>query len=340
MAMTTFTYCSRTIINSTRSTFQTRLLHTSPIHCAIKPGSGQIQQIFDRNVKRLQRNRAALSPESRDADYLKDEIAERMVDRLLDIKRKFSVILDMGCGSGHIIKSLDTGLVDHLIQCDMSENALMRDANIESLNPVPTTRKVVDEEKLLESFEENSLDAVMSSLSLHWVNDLPGTLIQVKHALKPDGVFIGSMFGGDTLYELRTSLQLAEMERKGGIAPHVSPMTDVRDVSSLLQRAGFALTTVDVDEIIVNYPTISELMRDLQTMGENNAISARTLGLSKDVLIAASAIYKEVYGNEDGTIPATFSIIYMIGWKPDESQPKPLERGSGKLSLKTIEKTE
>ncbi|KAJ3287452.1 NADH dehydrogenase [ubiquinone] 1 alpha subcomplex assembly factor 5 [Borealophlyctis nickersoniae] len=145
------------------------------------------------------------------------------------------------------------------------------------------------------------------------------------------------MFGGDTLYELRTSLQLAEIEREGGVSPHVSPMTDVKDIGSLLSRAGLTLTTVDVDEIIVNYPTIFELMEDLKAMGENNAIATRKPYLKRDTLAAAAAIYKEVYGNEDGSIPATFQVIYMIGWKPDPSQPKPARRGSGEVSLKTLE---
>jgi NADH dehydrogenase [ubiquinone] 1 alpha subcomplex assembly factor 5 len=150
-------------------------------------------------------------------------------------------------------------------------------------------------------------------------------LIQARRVLKPDGLFLGCLLGGDTLYELRTSLQLAQVEREGGISPHISPMTNVRDVGALLSRAGFNLTTVDVDEVCVSYPSMFELLEDLQGMGENNALIHRKSMIHRDTLLAASAIYKEVYGNkEEGSIPATFQVIYMIGWKPDPSQPKPL----------------
>ncbi|CAG8765069.1 33995_t:CDS:2, partial [Gigaspora margarita] len=171
---------------------------------------------------------------------------------------------------------------------------------------VEVERIVVDEESL--PFEENSLEAVISNLSLHWVNDLPGTMIQIQRSLKPDGVFIASMFSGDTLFELRTSMQLAELEREHGVSPRVSPMIDIRDVGSLLSRSGFTLTTIDVDDIIVNYPTMFELIIDLKAMGE------------------------KLHGNPDNTIPATF----QIGWKPDISQSKPKPRGSAKMSLKDV----
>jgi len=194
----------------------------------------------------------------------------------------------------------------------------------------------VDEEKLLDTIPRNSQEAIVSCLSLHWVNDLPGVLVQIKEALKPDGVFIGAVLGGDTLFELRTSLQLAELEREGGISPHVSPMADSRDMSNLMSRAGFTLLTVDVDEVSIGYPTMWELLDDLRDMGENNAIIGRRHLLHRDTLAAASAIYKELHGQEDGTVPATFQVIYLIGWKPAPQQPKPLERGSGETNLKDI----
>jgi len=161
-------------------------------------------------------------------------------------------------------------------------------------------------------------------------------LVQIKEALLPDGLFLGAMFGGDTLFELRTALQLAETDREGGISPHVSPMTDTKDISNLLGRAGFTLLTVDTDDVRVGYPSMWELIEDLQDMGEGNAIVGRRHFMHRDTLAAASAIYKELYGNEDGSIPATFQIIYMIGWKPSSSQPKPLERGSAKTNLKDV----
>jgi len=193
-----------------------------------------------------------------------------------------------------------------------------------------------DEEQLLDTINPNSQEAIVSCLSLHWVNDLPGVLIQIREALVPDGVFIGALFGGETLFELRTSLQLAEVEREGGISPHVSPMTDSRDMSNLMGRAGFTLLTVDVDEVKVTYPSMWELMDDLRDMGESNALIGRRPSIHRDTLLAASAIYKALHGNEDGTIPATFQVIFVIGWKPSSTQPKPLERGSAKSNLKDV----
>ncbi|CAG8498906.1 7239_t:CDS:10 [Ambispora leptoticha] len=289
--------------------------------------------VFNRDVKTRQRSRAAIDKEtSRQVDYLKDEVAQRIVDRILDVKRDFSTIVDLGSGCGHIAKFLDEDICKRLIMCDTSETALNRHTDQEY--EVEIERKVVDEEWL--PFEENSLEAVVSNLSLHWVNDLPvqkiligsfpehrSTFIQIRRSLKPDGVFIAA-----------TALQLAELEREGGISPRVSPMTDVRDLGSLLSRAGFTLTTVDIDEIVVNYPSMFELMLDLRAMGESNAVINRRLFLKRDTMIASAAIYKELYGNPEGTIPATFQIMYVIGWKPDISQPKPKPRGSAEVSLK------
>ncbi|KAL0077266.1 S-adenosyl-L-methionine-dependent methyltransferase [Phycomyces blakesleeanus] len=269
--------------------------HVIRAYATVPPGAPAFQ-VFDRHVKQMQKDRAAISVESsREVDYIKDEVAARVADRLLDIKRNFSQVVDLGSGCGHIVKHLDPTMVKKLIMCDLS---------------VEIERHVVDEEHL--PFKEDSLEAVLSSLSLNWVNDLPGALIQIRKALKPDGVFIGAMFGGDTLFELRTSLQLAETERESGVSPRVSPMTDSSDISRLLTRAGFTLTTVDVDEIQVNYPSAFELMQDLRSMGE------------------------KLHGNPDGSIPATFQIIYMIGWKPSPDTPKPKKRGSANASLKDV----
>ncbi|KAF9567410.1 S-adenosyl-L-methionine-dependent methyltransferase [Agrocybe pediades] len=294
-------------------------------------------QVFDRNTKRMQRDRAALAEggeKSKTVDYLREEVAERMLERFLDIKRSFATIVDLGSGPGHFTKLLETNKVKTSIMLDSSEPTLERDPDSDF--EVEVKRIHADEENLLESIPPNSQEAIVSCLSLHWVNDLPGTLIQIQKALKPDGLFLGAMFGGDTLFELRTSLQLAEIEREGGISPHVSPMTDTRDISNLLARAGFTMLTVDIDEVKVGYPSMWELMEDLQSMGENNAVIGRRNVIHRDTLAAASAIYKGMHGTEDGSVPATFQIIYMIGWKPAPSQPKPLERGSGKVSLKDV----
>ncbi|KAI9482829.1 MAG: S-adenosyl-L-methionine-dependent methyltransferase [Benjaminiella poitrasii] len=293
-------------------------------------------QVFDRHAKRLQKDRAAFQVEqSRTVDYLRDEVAARVADRLLDIKRDFNTVADLGSGSGHIIKHVTKDMMNKLIMCDMSGKYTKYRAHHSILILFfEVERQVVDEERL--PFAENSLDAVVSSLSLNWVNDLPGTLVQIKRALKPDGVFIGAMMGGDTLFELRTSLQLAETERENGVSPRVSPMAESSDMSRLLSRAGFSLTTVDVDEIQVSYPSAFELMQDLRAMGESNAALTRRPFIKRDTLIAAASIYKELHGNPDGTIPATFQIIYLIGWKPSENTPSPKKRGSATASLKDI----
>lgn len=159
---------------------------------------------------------------------------------------------------------------------------------------------------------------------------------QVIRCLKNDGVFIGAMFGGQTLFELRCSLQMAELEREGGFGPHVSPLITAQDLGSLLTRAGFTMLTIDTDEIKVCYPTIFELMDDLKGMAENNALIQRKSHLHRESLLAAAAIYQTLYGNSDGNIAATFQIFYLIGWKPDSSHRQPLERGSAQFSLKDI----
>ncbi|KAG6861845.1 hypothetical protein C0995_011142 [Termitomyces sp. Mi166 len=294
-------------------------------------------QVFDRNVKRIQKDQAATrdgGERSRTVDYVREEVADRMMERFLDIKRKFNTILDLGSGSGHFSQLLELDKTKKCIMVDASEKILHRDPDSEF--EVAIERIHAEEEDLLQVVEPDSQEAIVSCLSLHWVNDLPGVLVQIREALKPDGLFLGAMFGGETLFELRTALQLAEVEREGGISPHVSPMTDTRDVSNLLGRAGFTLLTVDIDEVKVAYPSMWELLEDLSDMGEGNAVIGRRNMIKRDTLAAASAIYKELHGNEDGTIPATFQVIYMIGWKPAPTQPKPLDRGTGKINLKEI----
>lgn len=226
--------------------------------------------------------------------------------------------------------------ISELVAADSSETRLYRDINHDFNKELKITRQVLEDEETL-PFEPQSFDLVLSSLSMHWINDLPGVLSQINNVLKPDSPFIGAMLGGDTLFELRTSLQLAEQERRGGMSPHVSPLADVRDIGGLLQKAGFKMLTVDVDDIIVDYPDTFALMQDLQAMGESNAILGREMGpIGRDVLLANEAIYRELHGNPDGSIPATFRIIFMIGWREGADQPQPLARGSGETSLKGI----
>ncbi|KAG6850925.1 hypothetical protein H0H93_006751 [Arthromyces matolae] len=299
-------------------------------------------QVFDRSVKNIQRDMAATRDggnRSRTVDYVRDEVADRMMERFLDIKRNFNSILDLGSGPGHFSRLLESDKTKKCIMVDASKATLHREPDSEF--EVEIERIHAEEEDLLQVIEPGSQEAVVSCLSLHWVNDLPGVLVQIRESLKPDGLFLGAMFGGETLFELRTALQLAEVEREGGISPHVSPMTaegdlDTKDVSNLLGRAGFTLLTVDIDEVKVAYPSMWELLEDISDMGEGNAVIGRRNMIKRDTLAAASAIYKELHGNEDGTIPATFQVIYMIGWKPAPTQPKPLDRGSGKVHLKEV----
>ncbi|XP_044119404.1 arginine-hydroxylase NDUFAF5, mitochondrial isoform X1 [Neovison vison] len=283
--------------------------------------------IFDRDLKRKQKNWAARQPEAMKFDYLKEEVGSRIADRVYDIARNFSLALDVGCGRGYIAQHLNKETVGKFFQVDIAENALKNVLEME----IPTVSILADEEFL--PFRENTFDLVVSSLSLHWVNDLPRALEQIHYVLKPDGVFIGAMFGGDTLYELRCSLQLAETEREGGFSPHVSPFTAVNDLGHLLGRAGFNTLTVDTDEIQVNYPGMFELMEDLQGMGESNCAWNRKGLLHRDTMLAAAAVYGEMYKNEDGSVPATYQVYYMIGWKYHDSQARPAERGSATVSF-------
>jgi SAM-dependent methyltransferase len=189
-----------------------------------------------------------------------------------------------------------------------------------------------DEETL--PFAEASFDAVFSLLSLHWVNDLPGALVQIRRALKPDGLFLAALLGGETLTELRGALMQAEIEEEGGAGPRVSPFADVAQAGGLLQRAGFALPVADVDSITVSYPDAFRLMQDLRGMGETNAVAAhRRTASRRATLMRAAALYSERHADQDGRLPATFQVVYLTAWAPHESQPQPLRPGSAKARL-------
>ena len=320
------------------------------------PGAPTIE-VFDSRTKWIHKEHAASNVEqSRKVDYLRDEVAFRLCDRLLDINRHFPKVLDFGANACNIARILTRPNPDpdaskpvtepiakrigSLIATDTSPTLLDRDQYEPFNKDINITREVLKNPEYL-PYEPETFDLVLSSLSLHWINDLPSVLTQINTCLKPDAPFIAAMSGGDSLFELRGSLQLAEQERLGGIGTHISPLADVRDVGNLLGRAGFKLLTVDVDDIIVDYPNTFALMTDLQMMGEANAALRREKGpISRDTLLAAEAIYREMYGEEqeDGTvtIPATFRTIYMIGWKEGADTPKPLERGTGQANLQDI----
>ncbi|NXN20188.1 NDUF5 hydroxylase, partial [Indicator maculatus] len=308
-------------------------------------GSGALSP-FDRGLKRKQKNWAALQAEPAKCDYLREEVGTAAAGGPARPPRQggggvreatFPLALDVGSGRGYIAQHLTKETVEKLIQVDIAENALKNAIESE----IPTINVVADEEFL--PFKEDTFDLVVSSLSLHWVNDLPKAFREIHQVLKPDGVFIGAMFGGDTLYELRCSLQLAELEREGGFSPHVSPFTAVSDLGHLLSRAGFNTLTVDTDEIQVNYPGLFQVMEDLQgkyipCMGESNCSWNRKPLLHRETMLAAAAIYQEMYGNSDGSVPATFQIYYMIGWKFHESQARPAQRGSATVSFGDLAK--
>jgi len=283
-----------------------------------------VANVFDRKAKLQQRITAFSQQDCEIYDYIKDEIALNLIDRIADVKREFPLCLDLGCGRGHVSKEINTeDGVNCMIQTDVCREAI-ESSIVKSdipLNTIFTT----DEGKL--PFRDNSFDVVLSASSLHWVNNLPAVFQEIKRVLKPDGCFIGAMFGVDCLFELRCSLQLAEAEREGGMSPHVSPMMQGHQLSSLLFNAGFSMTTIDYDQLVVTYPSMFELMEDLKGMGENSAIYSRK-SLQRDTILAASAVYRAMYGDEEGNVPATYQILYMIGWKPDPTQKKALKPGS------------
>lgn len=326
------------------------------------PTRSEQQEVFDRELKRRQREWAFNIVESDYYDYLRKEAAERLVDRIEDISRSFPLALELGCHRGHIYELLNAnpgldgkggvGGIETLIQCDTSPSAirhvaaLAAAASSSSSPPSPSsssretaplveTYTVLADEEFL-PFKEGQFDIVLSSMNLHWVNDLPSTFLQIKNCLKPDGVFLGAMLGGSTLQELRYCFYLAEQERKGGLSPHASPLALASDVASLMQAAGFNLPTVDVDTVQISYPDAFTLMEHLGRMGEGTAAYNRHSAVGKDTFLAMASLYQEMYGLEDGSVRATFQVIYMIGWAPDAKQPKACKRGSATHSLKDL----
>ncbi len=282
-------------------------------------------QVFDRNAVRRHRDRAAARLSEH--DFLFMEAAERLCDRLDDVKRKFETALDLGCHGGCVAKNLNgRGGIKNLTQTDISP------AMVALAEKTGHPSVVADEENL--PFDDGSFDLVLSNLSLHWVNDLPGALIQIRKSLKPDGLMLASVFAERTLWELRESLMAAEIEIEGGISPRVSPFATVQDLGSLLGRAGFALPVLDTDTITVSYPDAFKLMADLRGMGENGAVSGRRKTFTReDTILRAASYYQEKFVDDDGRIPATFDIVTMTAWAPGPNQPQPLKPGSAEINL-------
>ena len=252
-------------------------------------------------------------------DFLHAEIAARICDRLADIDRRFPSVLDFGAHGGVLSRTLVQRPGTELIVAAEPAPALLTRGTGLGV--------AVDLEFV--PFRDGAFDLVVSSLALHWAGDLPGALIQLRRALKPDGLFLGALLGGATLSELRAALIEAELAEENGASPRVSPFAELADAAALLQRAGFALPVADADTITATYPDALALMRDLRGMGETNALAARRrTPLRRATLARAIAIYAERFGLPDGRIRATFEILFLTGWAPAASQPKPLRPGS------------
>nr|ACG32565.1 hypothetical protein [Zea mays] len=299
-------------------------------------GGGRVK-IFDRDLKRRHRDRAAWA--MRETDGLVDAVAENLLDRLEDCRKAFPSALCLGGSAGAVRRLLrGRGGIERLIMMDMSADMVKKWRESENATgDGPETHFVIGDEEFL-PIKESSQDLIMSCLGLHWTNDLPGAMIQCRLALQPDGLFLAAILGGETLKELRIACTIAQMEREGGISPRMSPLAQVRDAGNLLTRAGFTLPGVDVDQYTVRYNNALELVEHLRAMGETNALFQRNPVLKRDTALATAAIYQSMFGLEDGSIPATFQVIYMTGWREHPSQQKAKRRGSATISFGDIQK--
>mmetsp|Transcript_62860 Transcript_62860/g.123490 ORF Transcript_62860/g.123490 Transcript_62860/m.123490 type:complete len:401 (-) Transcript_62860:72-1274(-) len=366
--------------------------------------------VFDSALKNKQREYAASRVDAAEFEYLRTEVAKRVVDRIEDIQREFPYMLDLGCHAGHVYEALNaqkglggagaTGGVVAVTQGDVSQACAAKAQ--QSAEAHLYRDRCPAQTILLDAgwdrdqaggglpFDDDTFDLVTSSMALHWCNDLPFTLREVRRVLKPDGCFIGAMLGGNTLNELREAMLIGETEREGGMSPHTSPMASPSEVGGLLSGAGFTLPTVDVDTMVCQYSDAFMVMDELQGMGESSASigrrkwpstkpalnldqeSAAPRAVSRDTFLAAAATYhytaavfeekttQRSAGKDDGddgeglggdsgqgsstnlhelTVPATFQVVYMIGWAPHGSQQKPDCRGTASRSLNEISVT-
>jgi SAM-dependent methyltransferase len=263
--------------------------------------------LFDRALLRARQNRAL---HAGPATFLLDRVTEDMEERLNAVLREFADVADIWT-PGQI---LQTRARDRFKSCT---HISLQDADRETL-----------------PFQPGSLDLVVSALALQFVNDLPGVLTQIRRALRPDGLLLAAMIGGDTLTELRQSFAAAEAECEGGVSPRVAPFADLRDIGALLQRAGLALPVTDVDRIVVRYDNAFALMRDLRRMGATNIlVERRRTPTRRATMLRMAQLYGERFADADGRIRATFDVIWLSGWAPHESQQKPLRPGSAKAGL-------
>lgn len=277
-------------------------------------------KIFDRRLLRARQARARkLGP----ATFLLDRTASELGERLSAVLRQFSIAVDLGT---------PTDVVRQVLAASGKAGTIVA-ATVHSNPGGRSFLSVAADEETL-PFANASLDLVVSALALQFVNDLPGTLIQIRRALKPDGLLLAALVGGESLSELREAIAAAEIEIEGGVSPHIAPFADVRELGALLQRAGFALPVVDSERLVVRYDSISALIRDLRHMGATNILNERRRKPLKRATVQRMAdVYRERFADEDGRLRASFEIIWLSGWAPHEGQQKPLRPGSATRRL-------
>ena len=276
--------------------------------------------IFDRHLLRARQRRARARGA---ATFLIDHVAAEFAERLAAVLRSFDIAVDLGTPTDALRRALaGTAKIGVLIAAEPAASALGGQF----------ARIAADEEAL--PFADGALDLVVSALALQWVNDLPGALVQIRRALKPDGLFMAALLGGDSLMELREAFVTAESEIEGGLSPRVAPFADLRELGALMQRAGFALPVIDSDRLTVRYDNAFALMRDLRAMGATNVlVERRRMPLRRATLLRMAEIYAERFSDPDGRVRATFEIAWLSGWAPHESQQKPLKPGSAAQRL-------
>ena len=281
--------------------------------------------VFDSAL--LERRRARAAYAASDHDFLLARIAEDFAERLAIVRRSFATMADIGANHGSIGRALaQTPGLETLISIEKTPSLLQQCGGLRVLG---------DAEAL--PLAAGSLDLAVSALSLHLTNDLPGALIQIRRALKPDGLLMASLLGGATLHELRQAWLVAESELCGGAAPRVAPFADVRGLGGLLQRAGFALPVADSETLTVNYASPLAVMQEIKAMGASNMLFERSRRpVTRQLLMRAAEVYGERFGLPNGRVPATFEIVTLTAWVPHESQPKPLAPGSATVRLADV----
>ena len=279
-------------------------------------------RLFDRAL--LRKRRARFAHEVGAREFLIAYVAREIAERIEIMLRKFPLALDLGAYHGLLGRRVaDLKSVGEMVYAE----SVLAYAEL-----CPRPALVCDEDLL--PFKDGSFNLIVSGLALHRVNDLPGALVQIRRALKPDGLFMAAALGGRALFELREALIEAEGEVTGGASPRVSPFGDVREYGALLQRVGFALPVADIETLEVVYPSPRELMREVRALGGGNVLMARSKApLSRRTLERAEAIYRERHGTPDGKVTATFEFVFVSGWAPDASQQKPLKPGSASQRL-------